>query len=65
LKSDERPTITDERIRSRAHAVHPSAALYEVGTRNSDAPTLTVFGVRVTRKVGPFILKREYAAPDV
>jgi hypothetical protein len=30
-----------------------------------DAPTLTAFGVRVARKVGPFILKREYAAPDV
>ena len=30
-----------------------------------EAPTLTAFGVRVTRKVGPFILKREYAAPDV
>jgi hypothetical protein len=27
-------------------------------------PALTAFGVRVTRKIGPFILKREYAAPD-
>jgi hypothetical protein len=28
------------------------------------APTLTLFGVIVTRKVGPFDLRREYAAPD-
>ena len=30
-----------------------------------DAPTLTMHGVLVTRKVGPFDLRREYAAPDV
>lgn len=29
-----------------------------------DTPTLTVFGVRVKLKVGPFTLCREYAAPD-
>jgi hypothetical protein len=29
-----------------------------------DAPTLTVFGVRVKLTVGPFTLCREYAAPD-
>ena len=28
------------------------------------APTLTVFGAVVTRRVGPFTLRREYAAPD-
>jgi hypothetical protein len=28
------------------------------------APTLTMYGVIVTRKVGPFDLRREYAAPD-
>src|SRR5262249_4947937 len=27
-------------------------------------PPLIAFGVRLTRKIGPFILKREYAAPD-
>ena len=25
---------------------------------------LAAFGIRVTRKIGPFILKREYAAPN-
>ncbi|MGH9163824.1 MAG: hypothetical protein ACRD2X_28060 [Vicinamibacteraceae bacterium] len=29
-----------------------------------DAPTLTTYGVLVSRKVGPFDLRREYAAPD-
>lgn len=29
-----------------------------------EAPTLTVFGVLVTRKVGPFAFRREYVAPD-
>ena len=28
------------------------------------APTLTMYGVIVTRKVGPFDVRREYAAPD-
>jgi hypothetical protein len=28
------------------------------------APSLTMYGVIVTRKVGPFDLRREYAAPD-
>ena len=28
------------------------------------APTLTLFGVVVTCKIGPFTLRREYAAPD-
>ena len=28
------------------------------------APTLTLFGVVVTLRVGPFTLRREYAAPD-
>jgi hypothetical protein len=30
---------------------------------DSQAPTLTINGVLVTRKVGPFTLRREYAAP--
>jgi hypothetical protein len=29
-----------------------------------NAPSLTMYGVIVTRKVGPFDLRREYAAPD-
>lgn len=29
------------------------------------APSLSLFGVLVTRRVGPFTLRREYAAPDV
>jgi hypothetical protein len=29
-----------------------------------EAPSLTMYGVIVTRKVGPFDLRREYAAPD-
>jgi hypothetical protein len=32
---------------------------------DADAPTVTIHGVLVTRKVGPFDLRREYAAPDV
>ena len=31
--------------------------------RESALPTLTVFGVLVTRRVGPFIVRREFAAP--
>lgn len=31
---------------------------------DADAPTLTVHGVLVTRKVGPFTFRREYVAPD-
>ena len=31
---------------------------------DSNAPTLTMYGVIVTRKIGPFDLRREYAAPD-
>jgi hypothetical protein len=29
-----------------------------------NAPSLTMYGVIVTRKVGPFDLPREHAAPD-
>jgi len=32
--------------------------------KDSTVPPLFAFGVRVARKIGPFILKREYAAPD-
>ncbi len=32
--------------------------------KDPNVPPLIAFGVRVTRKIGPFILKREYAAPD-
>jgi hypothetical protein len=31
--------------------------------RDSEAPTLTVYGVLVTSRVGPFTLRREYAPP--
>lgn len=31
---------------------------------DADAPTLTVYGLLVTRKVGPFTFRREYVAPD-
>jgi hypothetical protein len=33
-------------------------------TKDPKAPTLTLFGVLVTRKVGPFTLRREFLAPD-
>ena len=33
-------------------------------TKDPKAPTLTQFGVLVTRRVGPFTLRREYLAPD-
>jgi hypothetical protein len=29
-----------------------------------EAPVLTLFAVHVTRKVGPFVFQRDYAAPD-
>jgi hypothetical protein len=32
--------------------------------RDPQAPALTLFGVLVTRKVGPFIFRREYVAPE-
>jgi hypothetical protein len=32
---------------------------------DAQAPTLTMYGVIVTRRVGPFDLRREYAAPDI
>ena len=32
--------------------------------KDPNVPPLIAFGVRVTRKIGPFILKREYAAPE-
>jgi hypothetical protein len=33
-------------------------------TKDPKAPTLAQFGVLVTRRVGPFTLRREYLAPD-
>ena len=33
--------------------------------RDPQAPALPLFGVLVTRKVGPFSLRREYAAPGL
>jgi hypothetical protein len=32
-------------------------------TKNPEVPPLTVFGVLVTKKVGPFLLRREFSAP--
>jgi hypothetical protein len=32
--------------------------------KDPNVPPLIAIGVRVTRKIGPFILKREYAGPD-
>jgi hypothetical protein len=31
--------------------------------RDAQAPTLTLYGVLVTSRVGPFMLRREYVAP--
>jgi hypothetical protein len=33
-------------------------------TRDSDAPRLTIYGVLVRRKIGPFSIRREFVAPD-
>jgi hypothetical protein len=33
-------------------------------TRDSDAPRLTIYGVLVRRKIGPFNIRREFVAPD-
>ena len=33
-------------------------------TRDSSAPTLTMYGVLVRRKIGPFNIRREFVAPD-
>jgi hypothetical protein len=35
------------------------------GAERPQAPTLTLFGALVTQKVGPFVLRREYAAANV
>jgi hypothetical protein len=56
LLQDFRAVVADADVRLRAHKL----ALKQ----HPDAPTLTLFAVRVTRKVGPFVLQREYAAPD-
>lgn len=32
--------------------------------RDANAPSMTLFGVLVTRKIGPFLLRREFAAPN-
>jgi len=32
--------------------------------RDSTQPSLTVFGALVTRQVGPFTLRREFAVPE-
>jgi len=33
-------------------------------TRDPTAPTLTMYGVLVCRKIGPFNIRREFVAPD-
>jgi hypothetical protein len=33
-------------------------------TRDSSAPKLTMYGVLVRRKIGPFNIRREFVAPD-
>jgi hypothetical protein len=48
--------VPDAEIMVRAHMIG--------WKRDASVPALTAFGARVTLKVGPFILKREYAAPD-
>jgi hypothetical protein len=57
LLQEFRAVVADADVRLRAHKL----ALKQ----HPEAPTLTLFAVRVTRKVGPFVLQREYAAPDV
>jgi hypothetical protein len=51
-----RAIVPDADVTLRAHRLTWKSHL--------DAPAVTLFGVRVTRKVGPFTLQREYAAPD-
>jgi hypothetical protein len=48
--------VPDADVKLRAHKL----AL----NQNPNAPTLTVCGVLVTRKIGPFVIRREYAAAD-
>jgi hypothetical protein len=50
-----REILPDAEIVVRAHSVR--------WKKDLNVPPLVAFGVRVTRKIGPFILKREYAAP--
>jgi hypothetical protein len=51
-----RAIVPDADITLRAHRL--------TWKQHPDAPALTLFGVRVTRRVGPFTLQREYAAPN-
>jgi hypothetical protein len=48
--------VPDAEIVVRSHAV--------AWKKDPNVPARTAFGVRVTRKIGPFIVKREYAAPN-
>ena len=51
-----RAIVPDSDVKLRAHKL----AL----RHQPDAPSLTLFGVRVTHRVGPFTLQREYATQD-
>ena len=44
--------------------VHASRAPHRMEGRSARRPRSTMYGVIVTLKVGPFDLRREYAAPD-
>jgi hypothetical protein len=56
LLQEFRASAADADVKLRAHTL--------MLKRNPDAPPLTLFGVRVTKSVGPFTLQREYAAPS-
>jgi hypothetical protein len=51
-----RAVVPDGDLRLRAHKL--------AWKQHPDAPTLTLFAIHVTRKVGPFVFQRDYAAPD-
>ena len=51
-----RAALPDADVKLRAHRLSLK--------HNSEAPSCTLFGVRVTRRVGPFTLQREYATPS-
>jgi hypothetical protein len=56
LMQEFRAVVPDADIRLRVHKL--------AWKEQMEAPTLTLFAIHVTRKVGPFVFQRDYAAPN-
>lgn len=58
--------VTREGVPGSAARSHSHSAVHKPTWKqqNLQAPPLTIFGVLVTQRFGPFALRREYAQPD-